>query len=81
MESHNKIRSHYYNYIKKAHKQKAHSVHTNRGYWFFLVGAGLGIVFIAFTIDYGFGNILLSCIGIVYLILLIAGLVILINSD
>ena len=81
MESHDKIRRHYYNYIKKAHKQKAHSVNSNRGYWFFLAGAGLGILFIAFAIEYGFRNILLSCVGIFSLFLLIVGLIILINSD
>jgi uncharacterized membrane protein len=81
MESDGKIRSLYYNYIKKSRKQKAHSLHTNWGYWFFLVGTGLGIFFIAFAMDYGFGNILLSAIGIFSLILVIAGLIILIKSN
>jgi uncharacterized membrane protein len=81
MGSDDKIRSYYYNYIKKARKQKAHSIHTNWGYWFFLAGTGLGILFIAFAIDYGFGNILLSAIGIFSLILVIVGLIILVKSD
>ena len=81
MESGDKIRSYYYNYIKKARKQKTHSIHINWGYWFFLVGTGLGILFIAFEIDYGFGNIFLSAIGIFSLISLIVGLIILIKGD
>jgi len=79
MESGDKIRSHYHNYIKRARKQKAHSIHTNWAYWFFLAGTGLGILFIAFEIDYGFGNIFLSAIGVFSLILVITGLIILIK--
>jgi len=81
MESGDKIRGYYYNYIKKARKQKTHSIRINWGNWFFFAGTGLGILFIAFAIDYGFGNILLLAIGIFSLILVIIGLIILIKND
>ena len=81
MQTDHKIRSYYDKFARKGSKAKSHAINSNWGYCFFLAGAGLGVLFFAFVLQYGFNNIVLSSIGIVSLLLIITGLIILINND
>ena len=81
MQTDDKIRSYYDKYAKRDTKGKSHAINSNWGYCFFLAGVGLGILFFAFVLQYGFNSILLSSMGIVSLLLIITGLIILINND
>jgi len=81
MQTDDKVRRYYYKYTKKDSNAKSPSINSNWGYCFFLAGVGLGILFFAFILEYGFNNIVLSSIGIFSLLLVIIGLIILKNND
>ena len=81
MQIENKIRRYYYKNARKSSKAKLHSINPNWGYSFLIAGVGLGILFLAFILEVGFNNSVLSSIGVVSLLLVVAGVIILVKDN
>jgi hypothetical protein len=81
MQMENKIRRYYYKNARKNNKAKLHSINPHWGYSFLIAGIGLGILFLAFILEVGFNNSVLSSIGVFSLLLVITGIIILVNNN